>query len=1154
LSPAFAGFQAAGRLSLPLLGSGYFRMITGDFNGDGRPDLLYTVFSSGGQSNQKSIVLFNDGKGGYTEGKSFVLDATGCVAVDLNGDGKDSLACYIGTSVSIYGNNGDGTFAAPVSYITTETAQSDISDLIADDFNNDGKQDVLVLGQTPVLNSSGRVVAGSSSVGTAEVFLSDGSGGLKSSKVSNFSLPSNRILPSLTYSFDQNLAGDATGDGKLDLILGYEGFAGENVQDNWFLTLVGVGDGTFSSGVVSTATANSAEGAYIRGLALLNFSGSSYPALAYLNDDGVEVAPGAGDGTFALPNQFIPLTSGQGYMSGAKLSNSGYQDIVLVSGAYVSVLRNLGSNLAAPVSYPVTNMYTYFPVDWNGDGYTDILVMAADSGSALGNEETNPFVTVLTSKGNSTFRDATGLFPPQTFNMGIGSMMPVDVNGDGLTDFVFSQTNNGSDSSNATFGAYLNDGKGGYTLVSNILPVPAGSNGQYAYIDVVGAADFNNDGKQDLLIEILNSHDVSEDTVGIALNNGDGTFAFPSSSVQGTSNGRDVIFDLNADGKPDVLLQGPGGLNVYLGNGTGSFSAPTTTIPLGTSMGDPLHFAVGDMNGDGKLDLLLDGSWLAGNEDGTFGSSKSTGASDGEFVMGDWNHDGRLDFALGQVSDTSVDILIYSNDGKGNFTQTSTISDIGLLTFEGGDCQTRQVDTYVRLYADDLNGDGYPDLVVGAGDGKPDIAVILSNGDGTFAPLQRYFGGSDPERLFFVNIGGAAHSIASYDHQFGASISLLLNQSSLNPVLSASAASVTAGGAVTLTAAITPVVAGSPAPGGTVNFLEGSVLLGSVQLVNGAATYPLSALTAGNHNYTAQYSGDASYSPATLSAATVTVTVPIAKATPTLTVTPSAAAITNQQDVTISVSVTGTSGQSTPSGDVTLASGSYNAQESLTSGSASFVIPAGTLSSGANTLTITYTGDGSYSDATKTTTVTVAPVSIVALSPAPIAPGESATATTTVLAGSNYSGTLNLTCTLAGAPVGAQSVPTCKLNPTSVTITAGGSSTTELTVKTTSASSSALARPSGYIWGLGSGGAVLAAMLMFGIPVRRRHWFSMLLLLVGMATAGAIGCGGGGNAPGSPVTPSTPATTAGSYTFRVTGTDAATASITTATTVSVTVR
>jgi peptidoglycan/LPS O-acetylase OafA/YrhL len=150
---------------------------------------------------------------------------------------------------------------------------------------------------------------------------------------------------------------------------------------------------------------------------------------------------------------------------------------------------------------------------------------------------------------------------------------------------------------------------------------------------------------------------------------------------------------------------------------------------------------------------------------------------------------------------------------------------------------------------------------------------------------------------------------------------------------------------------------------------------------------------------------------------------------------------------------------------------------------------------------------------------------------------------------------MNLACTLASSPTGAQSLPTCALNPASVTLASGGNGTSTLTVKTTAASTTALARPTDqHFWKLGSGGAALAALLLFGIPFRRRRWTSMLALLLFVAAAGAIGCGGGGGTGGGGGGSSTPATTAGNYSFTVAATDSVNAKITASTTISVTVQ
>ncbi len=274
-----------------------------------------------------------------------------------------------------------------------------------------------------------------------------------------------------------------------------------------------------------------------------------------------------------------------------------------------------------------------------------------------------------------------------------------------------------------------------------------------------------------------------------------------------------------------------------------------------------------------------------------------------------------------------------------------------------------------------------------------------------------------------------------------------------------------------------------------------------------------------------------------------------------MTVTPSAAVITNAQSLNVAVAVAGASGQPAPSGVVTLGGGSYSSQQTLAGGAASFSIPAGVLNNGPDTLTATYAGDVNYAGASGTATITVSQVAIAVPAPSPVTPGASANATVTLAAGSNYSGTMNLTCALTGSPTGAQSLPTCALNPASITIASGASGTTTLTISTTAASGTALSRPF-RLWGVGGGGALVAVAFLFGLPSRRRRSAS-LWALIGLAIAAwTIGCGGSGASSGGSNTTgqSTPATTAGNYTFTVTGTDAANARISSAASVVVSVQ
>ncbi len=281
--------------------------------------------------------------------------------------------------------------------------------------------------------------------------------------------------------------------------------------------------------------------------------------------------------------------------------------------------------------------------------------------------------------------------------------------------------------------------------------------------------------------------------------------------------------------------------------------------------------------------------------------------------------------------------------------------------------------------------------------------------------------------------------------------------------------------------------------------------------------------------------------------------------TPTVAVTPSASSVTTAQALTLTIAVSGGGSNPIPTGSVTLTGGGYSsAATTLSSGSATINIAAGSLTTGSDTLTASYSGDATYAAASSMATVTVGPVSITTATPSPVNPGASTTSSVTLTGTSGYSGTMNLSCSLTSSPIGAQSLPTCALNPTSVTLTTGGNGTSTFTVNTTAASTTGMVRPTDrHLWKLGGGGAVLAAVLLIGIPSRRRCWVSLLALLLAFVVVEAIGCGGGGgggSTGGGGGGSSTPATTAGNYSFTVTATDSANAKITILTTVNVTVQ
>jgi hypothetical protein len=129
--------------------------------------------------------------------------------------------------------------------------------------------------------------------------------------------------------------------------------------------------------------------------------------------------------------------------------------------------------------------------------------------------------------------------------------------------------------------------------------------------------------------------------------------------------------------------------------------------------------------------------------------------------------------------------------------------------------------------------------------------------------------------------------------------------------LTASAATITAGGSVTLTATVTGATGSTGIPTGTVTFLDGSTTLGMGTLNGSAvATYSATALATGTHSITAQYGGDSNFAASTSSA--VTVTVQAVPPSVTISASPASLSITAGATGTSTVSVTPAGGFAQP--------------------------------------------------------------------------------------------------------------------------------------------------------------------------------------------------------------------------------------------------
>jgi hypothetical protein len=255
----------------------------------------------------------------------------------------------------------------------------------------------------------------------------------------------------------------------------------------------------------------------------------------------------------------------------------------------------------------------------------------------------------------------------------------------------------------------------------------------------VAVGDFNGDGKLDIAVADYGNPATGDNGgVSILLGNGDGTFQ-PAISVNAGKNPISIaVGDFNNDGKKDLVLAdygdrqtgGNGAVEILLGNGDGTFQSPITL----SAGNEPFPLAVGDFNGDGKLDFAVtdfnSGVYLfLGNGDGSFQAPAliSAGTNPVAICAADLNGDGKLDLAVADMHDPSsidnggVSILLGNGDG----------------TFRAP--VFHAVDIFpTSLAIGDLNGDGKPDLAISSfvssfGLEGSVLNVFLGNGDGTFA-------------------------------------------------------------------------------------------------------------------------------------------------------------------------------------------------------------------------------------------------------------------------------------------------------------------------------------------------------------------------------------------------------------------------------------
>src|ERR1700733_9700605 len=492
-----------------------------------------------------------------------------------------------------------------------------------------------------------------------------------------------------------------------------------------------------------------------------------------------------------------------------------------------------------------------------------------------------------------------------------------------------------------------------------------------------------------------------------------------------------AVGDLNGDKIPDLVLATLTNLQVYLGNGDGTFRAGETFGASNSQVASP---ALGDFNNDGKLDVaqpVYASNQLQvslGNGDGTFQTPLVYPTRDNpDFALAvDLNHDGNLDLGVGiqgtlpdeegtSSSPTPPGIEVMLGRGDGTFGQPSFVMQpdfqlgspywtayLQALDFDGDGnidllVQANQDPSTAIFYGDGTGNsetttvmtDAVANNCVGAdfnGDGKPDIActgqfltVVTNLGNRTFSSttwVPGEFGWvasgdvNQDGKQDLVAVGGIPPAPSGvYVYLNGrAPTSVSIVVDQLSPVY---------GQTNHFSAMVNTALQGynsgcfSACPQGTLTWFDGAQAIGTSALTlttNHAATSTFDVnLAGGAHAVSASYSG------AELPSTSSTISVQVLPATAAMNVSASPANPVYGAGVTIAVTVP------PPSAMVAAPTGTVAIQEneatlaSLSLNAAGLASSVLMLAGGTHTIQAKYSGDANYASAIATVTVIVAP-------------------------------------------------------------------------------------------------------------------------------------------------------------------------------------
>jgi len=274
----------------------------------------------------------------------------------------------------------------------------------------------------------------------------------------------------------------------------------------------------------------------------------------------------------------------------------------------------------------------------------------------------------------------------------------------------------------------LGDGAGGFTFAGEL-----NGDGEPTRLYTF---DLNKDGNLDLI-----GNAPQEGNVLIYYGNGKGGFGTAAQEIEDHPNCQAIgIGDLNGDGNQDLAIayfedhtSTGSHTDIMLGDGAGSF----TSIAVFQTNPEATNVVPIDINGDGKLDLVLSGAGAENDQgiflqtfigDGTghFTDGQTfdlgTGSIKGDMCLADFNEDGQLDVAL--------PISSFGSERHMKSTMCQIFFGSATGTFTQGPTATVGQEPHTAV-ANDFDGDGHLDLVV-SNRSDATISVLLGDGHGNF--------------------------------------------------------------------------------------------------------------------------------------------------------------------------------------------------------------------------------------------------------------------------------------------------------------------------------------------------------------------------------------------------------------------------------------